>query len=357
MIALVAAGERIGVDGTVLDGTSELDTSLITGETVPATVGPGDRVFAGTLNLDAPLQLEVAAVGEGTLLAEIVRLMELAEQRRARYVVLADRVAGLYAPAVHGLALATFLGWTLLAGTAWQAALLYAVAVLIITCPCALGLAVPAVQVIASGSSAAPGRAAEVGDRARAPRSGRHRGVRQDRHADPRTTGAGALGAARSRGAADGRLARRRQPSSAGAGAGGRRAGGGAGARGVEEVPGRGLRLATPMGEIRLGSRAWCGIEDAGTIGRRRRSSGWRGRGRPPVRFAFDDPLRADAAAGDRRMLRARGLAVELLSGDRAPAVAAVAAAARHRELARRLQRRPTRPPASRRWRRPDVAC
>ena len=77
--------------------------------------------------------------------------MELAEQRRARYVVLADRLAALYAPAVHGLALATFLGWTLFAGTAWQVALLYAVAVLIITCPCALGLAVPAVQVIASG--------------------------------------------------------------------------------------------------------------------------------------------------------------------------------------------------------------
>ena len=77
--------------------------------------------------------------------------MELAEQRRAKYVVLADRIARLYAPAVHGLALATFLGWTLIGGIAWQTALLYAVAVLIITCPCALGLAVPAVQVIASG--------------------------------------------------------------------------------------------------------------------------------------------------------------------------------------------------------------
>ena len=77
--------------------------------------------------------------------------MELAEQRRARYVVLADRVARLYAPAVHGLALATFLGWLLIMGAPWQLALLYAVAVLIITCPCALGLAVPAVQVIGSG--------------------------------------------------------------------------------------------------------------------------------------------------------------------------------------------------------------
>ena len=77
--------------------------------------------------------------------------MELVEQRRARYVVLADRVARRYAPAVHGLAAATFLGWLLIVGAPWQVALLYAVAVLIITCPCALGLAVPAVQVIASG--------------------------------------------------------------------------------------------------------------------------------------------------------------------------------------------------------------
>ncbi len=108
-------------------------------------------MFAGTINQGAPLRLEATAVGESTLLAEIVRLMELAEQRRAKYVVLADRIARLYAPAVHGLALATFLGWTLFGGIAWQTALLYAVAVLIITCPCALGLAVPAVQVIASG--------------------------------------------------------------------------------------------------------------------------------------------------------------------------------------------------------------
>jgi len=148
---LVAPGERIGIDGTIKDGRSEIDTSAITGETVPAAVGPGARVFAGTVNLQAPLEITVRAVGDGTLLAEIVKLMELAEQKRGRFVALADRIARAYAPLVHTLALATFLGWWLVMGAAWQTALLYAIAVLIITCPCALGLAVPAVQVIASG--------------------------------------------------------------------------------------------------------------------------------------------------------------------------------------------------------------
>ena len=148
---LVASGERVGVDGAVIAGSGELDTSLITGETVPQRLAVGDRVFAGTINLGAPLRLRVRSVGEGTLLAEIVRLMELAEQRRSRFVAIADRVARAYAPVVHGLALLTFLGWTVTGAAPWQTALLYAVAVLIITCPCALGLAVPAVQVLASG--------------------------------------------------------------------------------------------------------------------------------------------------------------------------------------------------------------
>ncbi len=146
---LAAAGERIGVDGTVTAGRSAVDKSLIDGESLPADIAPGSAVLAGMVNLLAPVTITVTAAGERTFLAEIVRLMESSEQGRARLVLLADRVARLYAPAVHGLALATFLAWLLFAP--WQAALLNAVAVLIITCPCALGLAVPAVQVIASG--------------------------------------------------------------------------------------------------------------------------------------------------------------------------------------------------------------
>lgn len=150
-VARVAPGERIGVDGTVVTGRSDVDTQAITGETAPAAVGPGDRVHAGTLNLSGALRVRVAAAGEGTLLAEIVRLMDAAEQGRARAVALADRVARLYAPVVHTLSLGTFLWWWLALGAEWQRALLVAISVLIVTCPCALALAVPAVQVIASG--------------------------------------------------------------------------------------------------------------------------------------------------------------------------------------------------------------
>src|SRR5262249_38726680 len=106
-LVLVAAGERIGVDGTVAEGRSELDTSLITGESVPAQVKPGDLVYAGAVNLGPALRIKARAAGENTLLAEIVRLMEAAEQKKSRYIALADRVSRLYAPVVHLMALAT----------------------------------------------------------------------------------------------------------------------------------------------------------------------------------------------------------------------------------------------------------
>lgn len=111
---LVAPGERIAADGRIVAGRSELDRSLVDGETTPVPAGVGDLVYAGMLNLAAPLRIEVTATGEATFLAEIVRLMEAAEQGRARFVVLADRVARRYAPAVHTLALFTFLGWVAL---------------------------------------------------------------------------------------------------------------------------------------------------------------------------------------------------------------------------------------------------
>lgn len=149
---LVAAGGRLPVDGVVFAGRSAIDTSTLTGESVPATVGVGDRVFAGTINTGNPLTIEARAIGGDTVLAEIVRCMEAAEQGRARYVVLADRLARLYAPVVHSLAAITFVGWWLWPMSApWTEALLHAVAVLIITCPCALAIAVPAVQVASSG--------------------------------------------------------------------------------------------------------------------------------------------------------------------------------------------------------------
>jgi Cu2+-exporting ATPase len=147
---LVRAGARIPADGTVTIGDSQLDLSLITGESLPVRAQAGFQVFAGTLNIAAPLTLRVDKVGEATLLADIMRLMEAAEARRSRFVRLADRVARYYSPFVHLTALVTFLGWLFIGHLAWQSSLLIAIAVLIITCPCALALAVPVVQVIAS---------------------------------------------------------------------------------------------------------------------------------------------------------------------------------------------------------------
>ncbi|TAH32489.1 MAG: cadmium-translocating P-type ATPase [Alphaproteobacteria bacterium] len=150
MILQIAVGERIIADGRVISGQSEIDPSLITGETMPQAIGTGSQVFAGAINLSQPIQIEVTAASENSLLSDIVRLMENAEQAQAKYVRLADRVAGFYTPVVHLLAAAAFLGWWLGGGLAWQPSLLIATTVLIITCPCALALAVPAVQVMAS---------------------------------------------------------------------------------------------------------------------------------------------------------------------------------------------------------------
>ena len=150
MRVLVAAGERLPVDGVVESGDGLIDRSLVTGESAPEAVKPGDKVLAGTLSLDAVLTIKTAAAGETTFIADLVRLMEAAEQSKSVYVRLADRVSRLYAPAVHLLAALTCVGW-LIAGQGWHAALTAAIAVLIITCPCALGLAVPAVQVTAAG--------------------------------------------------------------------------------------------------------------------------------------------------------------------------------------------------------------
>ena len=180
---IVAAGERIGVDGRIESGRSDLDTSLVTGESIPVPAASGTAVFAGMVNLSAPLRVVVTATGSRTLLAEIVRLMEAAEQGRSRFVVLADRVARAYAPFVHTLAALTFIGWSVFADAGWQVALLNAVAVLIITCPCALALAVPVVQVVAGGRLLKQGILPQIADRARTARSRRHRRVRQDGHA------------------------------------------------------------------------------------------------------------------------------------------------------------------------------
>lgn len=151
MIMRVAAGERLAADGTIVRGSSRFDQSLLTGESAPVLLIDGALVHAGTLNLEAPVDVRVSAAGKDTSLAEIARLMDAAGQARSRYVRIADRASRWYAPAVHTLALASFIGW-MLAGRGLHDSLVIAIAVLIITCPCALGLAVPVAQVVASGA-------------------------------------------------------------------------------------------------------------------------------------------------------------------------------------------------------------
>lgn len=148
-IVLVAAGEKIPTDVVVIEGKSEIDTSLVTGESVPRVASENDKLYGGTINLTSSLTCRVLQASEDSLLADIIRLMEQAEQGRAYYVRLADKAAQLYTPVVHTLAAAAFIGWFAFGHLPWQDALLIAITTLIITCPCALGLAVPVVQVLA----------------------------------------------------------------------------------------------------------------------------------------------------------------------------------------------------------------
>ncbi len=150
-LVLVRAGERIAVDGTVEDGRSEVDQSRVTGETRFVEVSPGAQVYAGSLSLTGGLRVRVKNAATGTLLDEVNALLAKAVEQRSSYVRLADRAARWYAPVVHLTALATCLGWLAL-GAGWERATIVAITVLIITCPCALGLAVPAVQVVAAGA-------------------------------------------------------------------------------------------------------------------------------------------------------------------------------------------------------------
>ena len=149
MMVMLAVGERVPVDARVIKGTSELDVSLISGENVAVPVTVGSELRAGTLNLTGPLTIVATATANDSFLGEMMRMMEAAEQGRSAYRRIADRAAGLYAPVVHLTAFLTFAGWLVATGD-MHCAVTIAIAVLIITCPCALGLAVPMVQVVAA---------------------------------------------------------------------------------------------------------------------------------------------------------------------------------------------------------------
>jgi len=318
---LVAAGERIGVDGTVLEGQSAVDASLLTGESLPQPVAAGSIVHAGAINMDAPLTLRVTAVGEATLVGEMTRLMEAAEQGRSHFVRLAEKVSRWYAPVVHVTALVSFFGWVTLGGADWRSALLIAAAVLIITCPCALALAVPVVQVVASSrlmragilmkSATALERAAVIDtvvfDKTGTLTLGRPRLV------PPTAEAAAALPLAASLAARSRHPLCRALVASAAEHV----------ARdGVREIPGQGLVCDTPDGEIRLGNARFVGLQGQDM---QDYSVLWLARpGHAPVCFSFADDLRSDAAAVLAR-LRADGKRLLILSGDHAGAVRRVA--------------------------------
>ncbi len=321
---LVAAGERVAADGVVREGRGQVDQSLITGETLPVGVKPGDQVYAGTLNLTQSLKIEVTAADDATLLAEIGRLMMAAEQGKAHYRRLADRAAQIYAPAVHGLGLATFLGW-LAFGAPWQTALTYAISVLIITCPCALALAVPAVQIAAASRLFKRGimvkapdgleRIAEIDmvvfDKTGTLTLGKPQLVDDTDISDADMAAAAALAASSHHPYAKALVT-----------AAERQLGAVQPASGIEETPGEGLVRREGKSEERLGSAAWCGAE-AGSEG----AEVWYRRGQePPVRFRFADAIRPDASETVAALKR-QGYGIALLSGDRTGVVERTAGA------------------------------
>lgn len=327
MIMSVAVGERFAADGVITQGETSIDGALLTGESMPETAGVDTKVYAGTINIGAPVEVEVRASGDETLLAEIVRLMESAEQSKARYVRIADQVARIYAPVVHILSAATFAAW-MFAGAGWEAALMTAIAVLIITCPCALGLAVPTVQVVASGLLMRRGillksadgleRLADIDtvvfDKTGTLTEGRPVLVNANDISETDMMVAQALAArsshplcrALANGAAtdiDLDLAE------------------------LRELPGKGVEAVVNGETVNLGSAAWIGIDDnSDTDERSAYSEVWMVRdGHPSVVFRFEDALRADAHDAISELQR-RGLKVMMLSGDHAGVVEHVAA-------------------------------
>jgi Cu+-exporting ATPase len=155
-VVLVRPGERIPVDGEVLDGDSSVDESMLTGESMPAGKRSGSRVFAATQNQSGVLRIRATGVGNRTQLAEIVRLVEEAQASRAPIQRLADRVSGIFVPIVVAIALLTFTAWWTIAGDIGQA-MVSTVAVLVIACPCALGLATPTAIMVGTGRGAQTG--------------------------------------------------------------------------------------------------------------------------------------------------------------------------------------------------------
>ena len=323
-VVMVRPGERVAVDGIVLEGRSEIDQSLVTGETTHAPAEVGTKLYAGTLNGYGTLRVKVGAA-KNTLLDEVTRLLDRAVEARSRYVRLADRAARLYAPVVHVTALATLFGWVLI-GASWHDAIVTAIAVLIITCPCALGLAIPAVQVVASGALFRSGVLLNAGDAIE--RFAEVDTVLFDKTGtltlpDPEVVNADEIPAARMELA--GRLALASSHPLAATIA--RAAKARTPLEHCTELPGRGVSAVFEGIALKLGSPAFCAAEREAQIvaaGDPEASVIAFAYGSERHVFAVRQKLRADAA-GVIAGLRRQGVAIEIISGDRAPAVEHVA--------------------------------
>ncbi|WP_375310299.1 cation-translocating P-type ATPase [Bradyrhizobium sp. A5] len=323
-IVLLRPGERCAVDGTVIEGRSEIDQSLITGETLYVTAEQGTPVYAGSMNISGTLRVRVSAASEATLLAEITRLLDNALQARSRYMRLADRASRLYAPVVHATALITILGWVI-AGASWHDAIVTGVAVLIITCPCALGLAIPTVQTIASGAMFKSGVLLNSGDAIERLAEADH--VIFDKTGTltlPNLEVTNAAGIPAGIFDLAGRLALSSHHPVAAAVA--KAAGAKSPVVGAVEEAGQGVRATLDGVEIRLGRPSFCGAEALVSGANLDPEASIVAFSKGPEKFILSvrQGLRPDAQAVI-AALKARNIGVEILSGDREPAVKAAA--------------------------------
>jgi Cu2+-exporting ATPase len=321
---LVRPGERVPADGIVISGNSEIDESLITGETMHRKIAPNAQVYAGSVNYAGALTVRVTAAGAGSLLDEVERLLAKAAASKSRYLRLADRAARLYAPMVHATAALTAIGW-LIAGASWHDAIVTAIAVLIITCPCALALAIPAVQVVASGAMFRAGLILNNGDAIE--RLAEADAVIFDKTGtltlpEPRVVNGNAVDADLLERAARLALSSRHPLARAVA----QEARDKTPYDAAVEVPGQGVRATIDGSEARLGSPAFCGIAGAAAIDDPATSViAFAHAGRSAV-LQIRQTLRPDAIPVV-MALRQRGLDIMILSGDRKDAVAPIAAA------------------------------
>ncbi len=320
---LVKVGERVPADAEVIAGASELDESLITGETARRKVMAGATVYAGSMNYFGALTLKVTAGGGAALIDEIEKLLDKAAGAKSRALRLADRAARVYAPVVHVTAALTAAGW-LMTGASVHDAIITAIAVLIITCPCALALAIPAVQVVASGTLFRAGVMLNAGDAIE--RLAEADTVVFDKTGtltlpEPRVANAAAIEPDLLRTAARLALSSRHPLAVALS----REAGLKTPFDGAVEEPGQGVRAVVDGDEARLGSAAFCGVKliNTGEPGTSRIYFSHAGRS---AGVAISQTLRIDAVERV-AALRALGLDLHILSGDRDEAVAPIARA------------------------------